>query len=87
MFSDALKQLNQSADPCVDFYEYACGGWEKENALEPGETAVTGFSLVREKSYYVLKEALAFAEKNYSAVRKRFIHIYFCATRRVAEVS
>ena len=69
-FSDALKQLNQSADPCNDFYEYACGGWENENALEPGETSVTGFSLVREKSYNVLKQQLENAERNYSSVRK-----------------
>lgn len=68
--SDTLKQLNQSADPCTDFYEFACGGWENENALEPGETSVTGFSLVREKSYNVLKQALENAEKNYSSVRK-----------------
>ena len=66
---DALKQLNLSADPCTDFYEYVCGGWQDENALEPGETSVTGFSLVVEKSYNVLKGALANAQKNYSNVR------------------
>ena len=38
--------------------------------MEPGETSVTGFSLVREKSYNVLKQALENAEKNYSSVRK-----------------
>ena len=66
---DALKQLNQSADPCTDFYEYVCGGWQDENALKPGETSVTGFSLVIEKSYNVLKGALDNAQKNYSNVR------------------
>ncbi|KAJ7354731.1 hypothetical protein OS493_030507 [Desmophyllum pertusum] len=62
---DAFKQLNQSADPCTDFYEYACGGWEDENTLEAGETSVTGFSLVREKSYNILKDALENAKKTY----------------------
>lgn len=74
VLADMLKQLNQTVDPCEDFYEYACGGWETENALEPGETHVTGFALVKGKSYQVLREALANAEKNYSTVRK-IVHV------------
>lgn len=73
-YLDAFKQLNQSADPCTDFYEYACGGWEDENALEAGETSVTGFSLVKEKSYNILKNALENAKRNYSNVRKTCLY-------------
>ena len=68
--TDVLKQLNQRVDPCTDFYEYACGGWEDENALGPGETSVTGFSLVKEKSYNVLRDALSNATKTYSDVSR-----------------
>ncbi len=30
-----LSQLDQSADPCVDFYQFACGGWRAKNPLPP----------------------------------------------------
>jgi putative endopeptidase len=28
-----LSSLDRSADPCVDFYKFTCGGWQKKNPI------------------------------------------------------
>ena len=34
-----VNSMDKSADPCVDFYQYSCGGWKKTNPIPPDETS------------------------------------------------
>src|SRR5438477_9995562 len=28
-----VPSMDKTVDPCVDFYSYSCGGWEKKNPI------------------------------------------------------
>jgi putative endopeptidase len=34
-----VNAMDKSADPCVDFYQYSCGGWQKNNSIPPDQTS------------------------------------------------
>src|SRR5580704_10196122 len=50
--------LDRSADPCIDFYKFSCGGWMAANPL-PGDQARFGtFDQLQDRNRNVLRAML-----------------------------
>ncbi|HEX6575536.1 MAG TPA: M13 family metallopeptidase N-terminal domain-containing protein, partial [Gemmatimonadaceae bacterium] len=58
-----LADLDTTVSACVDFYQYASGGWLKSNPI-PNQFSTWGpFQELREKNFLVIKDILENAAK------------------------
>lgn len=50
-----IRNMNFTVDPCIDFYEYACGGWIKDNPVPPSKSQRNQFQVAEERLQAQLK--------------------------------
>ncbi|MGZ7055779.1 MAG: M13 family metallopeptidase [Candidatus Angelobacter sp.] len=56
--TSVVTALDKSADPCVDFYQFACGGWIKNNPIPADHPIWSRFGELAERNRTVLRGIL-----------------------------
>ena len=49
-----LSAIDKTADPCTDFYAYACGNWRKNNPIPSDQSRWGRFNELSERNRYLL---------------------------------
>jgi endothelin-converting enzyme/putative endopeptidase len=53
-----VNAIDKSADPCQDFYQYACGSWLKNNPIPPDQSSWGRFNELHESNQIALRGIL-----------------------------
>jgi putative endopeptidase len=81
-----LVSMDRSADPCADFYQFACGGWIAKHPIPPDQPRYGRFEELQDRNYEILKNILEDAAKPASGAGMRQIGDYYASCMDEASI-
>ena len=58
-----VTSMDRTVDPCVDFFQYSCGGWIKNNPIPPDQSSWDTYSKMQDENRERLRGILEAASK------------------------
>ncbi|NWH73284.1 MMEL1 protein, partial [Piaya cayana] len=81
-----VLNMDPTADPCKDFYQYACGGWLNRHVIPETSSRYSIFDILRDELEIVLKGVLETSEQgDREAFRKAKILYKSCMNESLIE--
>jgi endothelin-converting enzyme/putative endopeptidase len=81
--------MDRTVDPCVDFFQYSCGGWIKSNPIPPDQSSWDTYSKMqdenRDRLHGILEAAAAPDAKRDAATQKIGDYYSSCTDEKAIE--
>src|SRR2546425_4493820 len=85
----SIDNIDKAADPCVDFYQYACGNWLKQTEIPADQTEWVSFVELYERNLVTERDILEKAsatDPNRSAIDQKIGDYYnSCMDEKAAD--
>jgi putative endopeptidase len=84
-----VTSMDRTVDPCVDFFQYSCGGWIKSNPIPPDQSSWDTYSKMqdenRDRLHGILEAAAAPDAKRDAATQKIGDYYSSCTDEKAIE--